>query len=104
MSLLEVCLQLLFREGDLSSALPVFDDCLYMHISIYTVSHISMCMTQGCEGGCSQGLPGVPGIVGAKGEKGDQGKPGVTPLDSCDKVRLGDMGIYAIYSESYKTT
>lgn len=50
---------------------------------------VSLCVTQDdCEGGCSQGLPGVPGMVGAKGEKGDQGRPGVTPLDSCDLVRL----------------
>lgn len=45
--------------------------------------------------GCSQGLPGVPGMAGAKEEKGDSGKPGVTPMDSCDRVRLhrGALGI-----------
>lgn len=48
---------------------------------------------KGCEdGNCSIGIPGVPGTTGAKGEKGDQGKPGVTPLDSCDKVRLAGTG------------
>lgn len=45
--------------------------------------------------GCSQGLPGVPGMAGGKEEKGDSGKPGVTPMDSCDRVRLyrGALGI-----------
>lgn len=51
-----------------------------------------------CGEGCSQGLPGVPGTAGDKGEKGDIGKPGVTPLDSCDKVRLWGTG-----SSSFKT-
>lgn len=48
----------------------------------------------GCGEGCSQGLPGVPGTAGAKGEKGDTGKPGVTPLDSCDRVRLWGTGSF----------
>ena len=45
-------------------------------------------LQEGCGESCSQGSPGVPGMAGAKGEKGDDGKPGVTPLDSCDRVRV----------------
>jgi len=64
----------------------------YYPLSVCLCVCVCVCSTtqEGCkDGDCSQGSPGVPGTAGAKGEKGDQGKPGVTPLDSCDQVRLG---------------
>lgn len=63
--------------------------CLETHLRIFLQAN---CGSEGC----SQGLPGVPGMAGGKEEKGDGGKPGVTPMDSCDRVRLhrGALGIF----------
>lgn len=63
--------------------LPLFFLCQFLAYKL-----LCLFLQGGCGEGCSQGLPGVPGMSGAKGEKGDTGKPGVTPLDSCDMVRL----------------
>lgn len=69
------------------SKAPCFSLCRFCFPC--AVSSPSVFLQANCGGeGCSQGLPGVPGMAGAKEEKGDSGKPGVTPMDSCDRVRL----------------
>lgn len=63
-------------------------------VSFLTYNLLCVFLQGGCGEGCSQGLPGVPGM--SKGEKGDTGKPGVTPLDSCDLVRLWGTGSFVL--------
>lgn len=66
----------------------IFACCFFCYI--FALVNSTYVLLQGnCGGeGCSQGLPGVPGMASGKEEKGDSGKPGVTPMDSCDRVRL----------------